>query len=169
MEIIGLSGYTEEDKAHIARRYLIPRQMKEHGLPVDGLELTDAALSRVIREYTREAGVRNLERQVGTIARKLAARIAGVDTTFRDRDGGAPAATVDMPIPGQPGEGPSMPPPPPSPTPIAFPSRTRIHASNLACPIPTKRPRGIHLPRTIRTATTRKGPSATRSRKQTCP
>jgi ATP-dependent Lon protease len=109
MEIISLSGYTEEDKAHIARKYLMPRQMKEHGLPVDGLELTDGALSRVIREYTREAGVRGLERQVGTIARKLAARVAGVDTTFKDRDDAV--ATVDMPIPGQPGQGPSVPPP----------------------------------------------------------
>src|ERR671912_2876283 len=119
MEIIGLSGYTEEDKAHIARSYLIPRQMKEHGLPADGLELTDAALSRVVREYTREAGVRGLERQVGTIARKLAARVAGVDTTSRDRDG--VVATVDMPIPGQPGEGPPMPPMPPGPEPDAIP------------------------------------------------
>ena len=113
MEIISLSGYTEEDKAHIARKYLIPRQMKEHGLPADGLDLTDAALSRVVREYTREAGVRNLERQVGTIARKLAARVAGVDTTLRDRESDpTTVATVDMPIPGQPGEGPHMPPPP---------------------------------------------------------
>jgi endopeptidase La len=112
MEIISLSGYTEEDKAHIARKYLIPRQMKEHGLPADGLELTDAALSRVVREYTREAGVRNLERQVGTIARKLAARVAGVDTTLRDREADSTTvATVDMPIPGQPGEGPHLPPP----------------------------------------------------------
>ena len=112
MEIISLSGYTEEDKAHIARKYLIPRQMKEHGLPADGLDLTDAALSRVVREYTREAGVRNLERQVGTIARKLAARVAGVDTTLRDREPDpTTVATVDMPIPGQPGDGPHMPPP----------------------------------------------------------
>ena len=99
MEIISLSGYTEEDKAHIARKYLIPRQMKEHGLPVDGLELTDAALSRVIREYTREAGVRSLERQVGTIARKLAARVAGVDTTLRDRDGDVPRPPSTCPSP----------------------------------------------------------------------
>ena len=107
MEIISLSGYTEEDKSHIARRYLIPRQMKEHGLPVDGLDLTDEALSRVIREYTREAGVRSLERQVGTIARKLAARVAGVDTTGRGHDTGL--ATVDVPPPPEP---PTLPPPP---------------------------------------------------------
>src|SRR4051812_4481361 len=76
MEIIGLSGYSEEEKAHIARRYLLPRQTSENGLPHDSMEVTDAALRLVISEYTREAGVRNLERQLGTIARKVAARIA---------------------------------------------------------------------------------------------
>ncbi len=78
MEIISLAGYTEEDKVHIARRYLLPRQLSENGLPATALELSDAALRRVISEYTREAGVRNLERQLGTIARKVAARAAGV-------------------------------------------------------------------------------------------
>jgi len=76
MEIIGLSGYSEEEKAHIARRYLLPRQTSEHGLPHDSMEVTDAALRLVISEYTREAGVRNLERQLGTIARKVAAKMA---------------------------------------------------------------------------------------------
>ena len=76
MEVISLSGYTEEEKVHIARKYLLPRQMSEHGLPDGSLELTDAALRQVISEYTREAGVRNLERQLGTITRKVAARIA---------------------------------------------------------------------------------------------
>jgi ATP-dependent Lon protease len=76
MEIITLSGYTEEEKLHIARKYLLPRQMSEHGLPDESLDLTDAALRQVISEYTREAGVRNLERQLGTITRKVAARIA---------------------------------------------------------------------------------------------
>ncbi len=111
MEIITLSGYTEEDKAHIARRYLIPRQLREHGLPEDGLDLTDAALSRVVREYTREAGVRNLERQVGTIARKLAARVAGMDTT-KPQASDEPVATTDLPVPDPPG-GPVIPPPVP--------------------------------------------------------
>jgi ATP-dependent Lon protease len=77
MEIIALSGYTEEEKVHIARRYLLPRQLAEHGLSAQALELTDKALRRVIAEYTREAGVRNLERQLGAIARKVAARVAG--------------------------------------------------------------------------------------------
>jgi ATP-dependent Lon protease len=76
MEIIQLAGYTEEEKVHIARKYLLPRQMSEHGLPLDAMEVTDAALRVVISEYTREAGVRNLERQLGTIARKVAARLA---------------------------------------------------------------------------------------------
>jgi ATP-dependent Lon protease len=76
MEIIQLSGYSEEEKLHIARRYLLPRQMNEHGLPPGSMEITDAALRLVISEYTREAGVRNLERQLGAIARKVAAKIA---------------------------------------------------------------------------------------------
>src|SRR3954469_7890569 len=76
LEIIQLSGYTEEEKAHIARKYLLPRQMSEHGLPADSLEITEAALRRIINEYTREAGVRSLERQIGTVARKVAARVA---------------------------------------------------------------------------------------------
>ncbi len=76
MEIISLAGYTEEEKVHIARKYLLPRQVHEHGLPDRALDITDAALRLVISEYTREAGVRNLERQLGTIARKVAARIA---------------------------------------------------------------------------------------------
>jgi ATP-dependent Lon protease len=76
MEIIALSGYTEEEKIHIARMYLVPRQLEEHGLTNDQIEITDGALRRAISEYTREAGVRSLERQIGTIARKIAARVA---------------------------------------------------------------------------------------------
>jgi endopeptidase La len=76
MEIISLTGYTEEEKVHIARKYLLPRQISEHGLPDGVMEMTDDALKVVISEYTREGGVRNLERQLGTISRKVAARIA---------------------------------------------------------------------------------------------
>jgi len=91
MEIIQLSGYSEEEKLHIARKYLLPRQMGEHGLPPGSMEITDAALRLVISEYTREAGVRNLERQLGAIARKVAAKIATgspvePSTTVVDRD-----------------------------------------------------------------------------------
>jgi ATP-dependent Lon protease len=81
MEIISLSGYTEEEKMHIARRYLLPRQVSENGLGPEAFELTDQALREVIAEYTREAGVRNLERQLGTIARKVAARVASRPST----------------------------------------------------------------------------------------
>jgi ATP-dependent Lon protease len=83
MEIISLSGYTEEDKIHIARRYLIPRQLSEHGLGDGALALDDAALRVVIAEYTREAGVRSLERLLGAIARKVAAKVvtSGGDAT----------------------------------------------------------------------------------------
>ncbi len=76
MEIISLTGYSEEEKVHIARRYLLPRQTADHGLTPDAMDLTDDAIRQVITEYTREAGVRNLERQLGTIARKVAARVA---------------------------------------------------------------------------------------------
>jgi ATP-dependent Lon protease len=76
MEIIALSGYTEDEKVHIAKMYLIPRQLDEHGLKPQQLEITEAALRRAITEYTREAGVRSLERQIGTVARKVAARVA---------------------------------------------------------------------------------------------
>jgi ATP-dependent Lon protease len=81
MELISLSGYTEEEKVHIARLYLIARQLEENGLRPVQIEITDAALRRVISEYTREAGVRTLERQIATIARKIAARVAA-DPTF---------------------------------------------------------------------------------------
>ncbi|HEY3380147.1 MAG TPA: endopeptidase La [Vicinamibacterales bacterium] len=77
MEVISLSGYTEDEKIHIARQYLIPRQISEHGLPLHAVDLDDTTLSAVISQYTREAGVRSLERQIGTIARKVAARVAG--------------------------------------------------------------------------------------------
>src|SRR5262245_43787342 len=76
MEIVWLSGYTEDEKVNIARRFLIPRQLTEHGLAIDAVEFADDALRVVIGEYTREAGVRNLERLIGAIARKIAARVA---------------------------------------------------------------------------------------------
>jgi ATP-dependent Lon protease len=76
MEVINLAGYTEEEKVHIARRYLIPRQLAEHGLPANGISISEPALRVIISDYTREAGVRNLERQIGSITRKVAARVA---------------------------------------------------------------------------------------------
>jgi endopeptidase La len=94
MEVISLTGYSEEEKLHIARKYLLPRQMSEHGLPAGSLDITEAALRQVISEYTREAGVRNLERQLGTIARKVAARIATAAVTV-PADGGIAATAID--------------------------------------------------------------------------
>jgi ATP-dependent Lon protease len=81
MEIIQLSGYTEDEKLHIARRYLVPRQVEEHGLTVDQITFEDPAIYRIITEYTREAGVRSLERQIGAVTRKIAARVAGGTVT----------------------------------------------------------------------------------------
>jgi ATP-dependent Lon protease len=76
METIELSGYTVEEKRHIARRYLVPRQISANGLKPSQIEFADAALTAIIEEYTREAGVRNLERQIGTICRKVARDVA---------------------------------------------------------------------------------------------
>ena len=80
MEVIELPGYTEEDKLEIARRHLLPRQLEEHGLEERAPKLDDDALRGVIRNYTREAGLRNLERELGKIARKLARRAVEGDT-----------------------------------------------------------------------------------------
>ncbi len=76
MEIIELQGYTEEEKVHIAFRYLIPRQIKENGIIAEQIEFPEASVRYVVRHYTREAGVRKLEQQLGTICRKQARRIA---------------------------------------------------------------------------------------------
>jgi ATP-dependent Lon protease len=76
MEIIELQGYTEEEKVHIAFQYLIPRQIEENGITKEQIEFPEETVSYIIRHYTREAGVRNLERTIGTICRKQARRIA---------------------------------------------------------------------------------------------
>jgi ATP-dependent Lon protease len=76
MEVITLSGYSEQEKVHIARKYLLPRQIAEHGLKPEQIVVPDATISRVISEFTREADVRSVERRLGTLARKVAARIA---------------------------------------------------------------------------------------------
>jgi ATP-dependent Lon protease len=79
MEVIRLSGYTAEEKLHIAKRYLLPRQIAAAGLPKGLLRVTDAGLRTVIDEYTREAGVRQLERRLGAIGRRVARRVAEGD------------------------------------------------------------------------------------------
>jgi ATP-dependent Lon protease len=76
MEIIELQGYTEDDKAHIARQYLVPRQIEENGLTPEQIEIPEDAVRFITRHYTREAGVRSLERNIGTLCRKQARRLA---------------------------------------------------------------------------------------------
>ncbi|HJU64629.1 MAG TPA: endopeptidase La [Gemmatimonadaceae bacterium] len=77
MEVVEFSGYTEREKAEIAKKYLIPRQLEESGLSGKGLSFTDEAVMTVVTNYTRESGVRQLERQMGAVARKVARRLAG--------------------------------------------------------------------------------------------
>ncbi len=76
MEVITLSGYTQEEKKSIARRHLIPRQIKENGLKPRNIQITPGALQQIIAEYTSEAGLRNLERELGALCRKLARKLA---------------------------------------------------------------------------------------------
>ena len=76
MEVLQLSGYTEDEKVQIARKYLIPKQLAAHGLTAEELAITDEALREVVRGYTREAGVRNLDREVAALCRKVAREIA---------------------------------------------------------------------------------------------
>jgi len=76
MEIINLAGYTQEEKVQISKKYLIPKQMDEHGITLEHIEFSDEGVATVISGYTREAGLRNLERQVGAVCRKVARKIA---------------------------------------------------------------------------------------------
>lgn len=86
MEVLQLAGYTEKEKIAIAQEYLVPRQVRENGLRAQEIAFSESALSSIVRNYTREAGVRNLERSIGAICRKVAARIA---------DGSEQQVTVD--------------------------------------------------------------------------
>jgi ATP-dependent Lon protease len=76
MEVIQLAGYTEEEKLQIARRYLVPRQIERNGLRRSQVQVSDTALKAIVSDYTREAGVRNLEREIGNVCRKLARQVA---------------------------------------------------------------------------------------------
>jgi ATP-dependent Lon protease len=91
MEIIQLAGYTEEEKLEIAKRYLVPRQIERNGLKKSWISFSDAALRTIIRSYTREAGVRNLERQIGTVCRKVARQAA------ESSNGKPPRTTISEP------------------------------------------------------------------------
>jgi ATP-dependent Lon protease len=86
MDVIQLSGYTEEEKLGIAKKYLVPKQLKEHGLKRSLLTFTDKGLRTIIREYTREAGVRQLERQIAAVCRKAARRVAEGQTKKMSAD-----------------------------------------------------------------------------------
>jgi ATP-dependent Lon protease len=90
MEIIEIDGYTEQEKVEIAKQYLVPRQIKENGLLPSEISFTSDALRRIIREYTYESGVRNLERQIGSVCRKVTTHVAegheGERTTIQEED-----------------------------------------------------------------------------------
>jgi ATP-dependent Lon protease len=88
MEVIELTGYTEEEKVEIAKRYLVKRQLIANGLKPEQASITDAALHQIVRDYTREAGCRNLERTIGAVLRNVAVRVA---------EGTVTAQTVDVP------------------------------------------------------------------------
>ncbi len=89
MEVIRLAGYTSDEKLHIAKRYLVPRQLAENGLKGKGVSFADAALRAIIDEYTRESGVRNLEREIGSVCRKLARELAERSKAPQQRRGSA--------------------------------------------------------------------------------
>ncbi len=80
MEVIEVSGYTEEEKVQIAKQYLIKKQLKENGLSADNLSISESGVRTIINNYTRESGVRNLEREIGSICRKAALRVAKGET-----------------------------------------------------------------------------------------
>ncbi len=82
MEVIRIAGYTEEEKVKIAEKYLLPKQIKNHGLKAEQLEVPEATLLRLVREYTRESGVRNLEREIANLCRKTAARVVKKHVKF---------------------------------------------------------------------------------------
>lgn len=103
MEVIEIAGYTRDEKLAIARDFVVPRQLSDHGLTPDRLEITDAAIARVIDEYTHEAGVRTLEKQVAALCRAVAVRLAGgedvhiiADGEFVEKELGPPRHEIQM-------------------------------------------------------------------------
>ncbi|MEM9516362.1 MAG: endopeptidase La [Actinomycetota bacterium] len=97
MDLVRLDGYTEDEKSFIARRYLLPRQQERAGLDSDELAVTDDALVEVIRGYTREAGVRTLERELGRLVRKVTSKVATGEATPIDVDGSEVADWLGRP------------------------------------------------------------------------
>jgi ATP-dependent Lon protease len=100
MEVIMVDGYTEYDKVHIAKQYLVPRQLKVNGLREEEIEFTDDALRTMIRDYTQEAGVRQLERTIGKACRKVATLVAerGDDSEPESAEGEDAKEPVELPI-----------------------------------------------------------------------
>lgn len=103
MEVIEIAGYTRDEKIGIARDFVVPRQLSDHGLTPDRLELSDAAIARLIDEYTHEAGVRTLEKQVASLCRAVAVRLAGgedvhiqADVDFVEKELGPPRYEIQM-------------------------------------------------------------------------
>lgn len=96
MEIIQLDGYTEHEKVEIARSYLVPRQIKANGLTTDEISYTEEGLRRIIRDYTRESGVRNLEREIGRVARKVATKVASGELVSDSTNGDKKVASVEI-------------------------------------------------------------------------
>lgn len=96
MEIIQLDGYTEYEKVEIAKGYLVPRQIKANGLRDGEIEFTEEALRQIIRDYTREAGVRNLEREIGRVARKVATKVAAGELSNPAGDGKEPTQPLTI-------------------------------------------------------------------------
>jgi ATP-dependent Lon protease len=90
MEVIRIEGYTEEEKAHIAERYLLPKQLETHGLKAGQVKFSEAALLEIIRRYTREAGVRSLEREIANVFRKIAREVVKADQRGKRFQVGAP-------------------------------------------------------------------------------
>ena len=98
MDVIEIPGYTAHDKRHIARQYLIPKSLESHGITEDHLELEDSALHKIIRNYTREAGVRNLERRIAEIARGIAVKVA--ETVEKAKDSEEEVEEVNITVDG---------------------------------------------------------------------
>jgi ATP-dependent Lon protease len=96
LEILRLSGYTEREKLEIAKRHLVPKQAEANGLRADQIEFTDAGLLEIIRHYTREAGVRNLEREIGSCCRKIARKFVGENVPDGFNDIADPARVQEM-------------------------------------------------------------------------
>lgn len=102
MEILELSGYTDTEKVHITQGYLIPRQLRENGLRANELSFTDGALRRIIHDYTREAGVRNLEREISRVCRKEVTHIAELVSTSGEAGGNTNTKPVRVTVRGVP-------------------------------------------------------------------